>query len=310
MAKTEYSPSIMERLDDNPRVRIPAAKTHFACQCYQSNKNPEQIIRQRAFAAGKRGTIHSNMHNVVFVQRGAIRISTHYAHEGVTVGAGELFFLPLGAKFVYEAMEDGALLILSFDKAAQDIPECHTFRFQRDNEHLTAGSAPEIYPLRANARIIDFFVFTLATLHDGLRCSNYARLQVTQLMVLIQVYYTQAEYTRFYSAILSGDVAFSDFIYRNCKELNTARRLAEGLHMTEHQFMERFRKTFGVTPGSWLQQRKRGNIYQELCSSTNTLKDIAFRHGFSMPNFVRYCRSNYGQSPGAIRRGLPTKCEP
>lgn len=309
MEKTEQTlvmdrTPVMGRIDTGPKLKIPEVRAHVACHCYQKNKNQDQTIQQKSFSAGKKGTIHANMHNIVFVMEGSLRISTYYAHEGMRVGREDLFFLPLGAKFSYEALESGSLMIFSFDKAVQDIPECHTFRFQRNNKQHDAKPLPEIYPLQANKRILAFMNCTIATERDGLKCSNYANLLVAQLMVLIQVYYTQGDYTRFYSAILSGDVEFSDFIYNNWKQMSTSRQLADGLHMTERQFIERFRRTFGDTPGSWLQQRKRCSIYQDLCSSIQTLKDVAFDYGFSMPNFVRYCRDNYGQSPGAIRKQL------
>jgi len=145
---------------------------------------------------------------------------------------------------------------------------------------------------------------TLETERDGLKCVNYANILVAQLLVLIHAYYDQTSYTRFFSAMLSCDAMFSNFVYDNWKRLQKACRMAEELQMTERQFTELFRDTFGDTPGAWLRQRKSGSIYQDLCSSVLTLKDIASDYGFSMPNFVRYCRDNYGRSPGAIRNRI------
>ncbi len=133
---------------------------------------------------------------------------------------------------------------------------------------------------------------------------SYARLLVSQLLFLIQVYYPQDEYTRFYSAIFNLDVQFSNFVYRNWKKYPSATELAMANSMTPQQFTERFRKVFGETPGSWIRKRKMSEIYHDICNSRKTLKSIAFEYNLSMPNFIRYCRMNFGQTPGSIRSQL------
>jgi AraC-like DNA-binding protein len=268
-----------------------------------------QTIRQKTLVAGESGSIHAMTHRIAFVYGGGtIRISIHTSSESVTVREDEFIFLPLGIRFEYDVLESGSLLILSLDSNLEAIPECHTFRLQRDNHAKTGStSAGYIYPLRANDRIKYFIEGILQTESDGLKCRSYARLTVNQFLFLIQVYYPQDIYTRFYSAIFNSDVEFSDFVYTNCKKYPTVVGLARAFNTTTRQFSERFLKVFGESPGSWLSNRKRVDIYQDICNSHKILKEIAAENNLSLPNFTRYCRTNFGQSPGAIRAQLQAK---
>lgn len=284
------------------RVEIPSVGTHTNCPCYQ--KNEEQIIRRRSFKTGDKNAFHCSTHSIVYMLEGVLRISVFDAAESFTIDRDEFIFLPIGTRFEYDALETGSVMIFALDKTIENIPECHTFRFKRDNTPMTGEIETGVCSLRANDRIRNFIATTLATEQDGLKCMSYARLLISQLMFLIQVYYTQEEYTRFYSAIVNLDVQFSNFVYRNWKKYPVAAELAMANSMTPQQFTGQFRKVFGETPGSWIRKRKMSEIYHDICDSRKTLKSIAFEHNLSMPNFIRYCRMNFGQTPGSIRSQL------
>jgi AraC-like DNA-binding protein len=80
--------------------------------------------------------------------------------------------------------------------------------------------------------------------------------------------------------------------------------MSAALNMSPQQFTARFRRVFGETPGSWIKGHKMRDIYLDICSSVKTLKEIAYEYNFPMSNLIRYCRMNYGRSPGAIRSQL------
>ncbi len=286
-----------------PRNNIPEVGVHTVCPCYQ--KHETKTIRQRPIAAGEKGSIHATTHRIAFVVEGYVHISIHATGESVSIGRDEFIFLPIGVRFDYEVSNEGSLLVFSLDKSIEVVPECHTFRFQRDALAMgrqTGGGL--IYPLRANDRIKYFVEGVLATEQDGLKCSTFARLLVSQLLFLIQVYYTQKTYTRFYAALFNSDVEFSNFVYNNWKKHQTAGELAAAFHLGTSQFSDRFVKVFGETPGLWLSNRKRTEIYHDLCSSTKSIKEVAAEYNYALPNFTRYCRTNFGATPGTIRERL------
>lgn len=287
-----------------PRNSIPEVGIHTVCPCYQ--KHETQTIRQKPIVAGEKGSIHATTHRIVFVMEGSIRISIQGTGDSVVIGSDEFIFLPIGIRFDYETIEDGLLMVFSIDKSIELVPECHTFRFQRDagDNARSSTTSGGIHPLLANDRIKYFVKGVLATELDGLKCTTYARLLVGQLLFLIQVYYLQETYTRFYSALFNADVEFSDFVYNNWKKYQTAGELAAAFRLGSTQFADRFVKVFGETPGQWINNRKRAEIYHDLCSSTKSIKEVAAEYSYALPNFTRYCRTNFGSTPAAIREAV------
>ena len=287
-----------------PRNNIPEVGVHTVCPCYQ--KHDTQTIWQKLIVAGERGSIHATTHRIAFVVDGSVRISLHDTGESVSIGREEFIFLPIGIRFDYQVFDDGLVLMFALDKSMEAVPECHTFRFQRDTGRETRSMASSglIYPLRANDRIKYFVEGVLATERDGLKCTTFARLLVGQLLFLVQVYYTQETYTRFYAALFNSDVEFSNFVYNNWKKHQTAGELAAAFRLGTTQFADRFVKVFGETPGLWLSNRKRAEIYHDLCSSTKSIKEVAGEYNYALPNFTRYCRTNFGATPGTIRERL------
>jgi AraC-like DNA-binding protein/quercetin dioxygenase-like cupin family protein len=283
-------------------VDIPKVAVHTSCICYQNGK--KQTIKIQKINKGEICLLHLKTHKIVFVLEGCVHISTQIDGDTIMLGADELVFLPVGTKMEYEAVEPGVMLIIQLDNLAGNIPECNTFRFQRDTDAIDYESVRGLHILKANERVRHLLRGVVATEQDGLKCGIYANLIVGQLLFLIQVYSTQEEYSRFYSIMLTPDVAFSDFIYKKWKELPTVNELADAMNMNVKGFTRHFRKVFSEAPGTWLKRRRSEAVYYDLCSSHKTLKSVAMDYGFSMPNFIRYCRMNYGSTPGAIRNRL------
>ncbi|MDR2882209.1 MAG: AraC family transcriptional regulator [Alistipes sp.] len=286
------------------RIELPSVEVHTSCVCYQ--KGDERTIRQWGFEPGTVHTILTDAHSIVFVLKGGVRLSALNLGNDVSLECDDFVFLPAGTRTEFEAHESVSVLLVKLEDLVGQIPECDTFRFQRtvppDDTRETG-----IYPLRTNDRIKHFLEGLMSTEADGLKCSSYARLLAGQLMFLVQVYYTQDEYTRFYSSVFSPDVVFSDFVIKNWRKYMAVNELADALNMTPQQLTSRFRKVFGKTAQEWLQARKADYVYHDVCSSHKSLKSIAHEYGFSMPNFIRFCRTNFGATPGTIRSNLSAR---
>lgn len=287
-----------------PRNEIPSVDVHTNCPCYQRNK--EQTVKVVGFDAGNERFVDLRTHYIVAVTKGAIRMSALNSERSVEINSQKIAFLPVGTRLRYEAVEKGMMIMFALDKSVGNVPECHTFRFQRSGTALAKKDVEGIQTLNTNDRIRSFVELAMATEHDGLKCSSYARLLVGQLLYLIQVYYSQEEYTRFYASLMSSDVVFSDFVHNNWKQYPAVNDLSRAFNMTTQQFSTHFRKVFGETPGEWIKKRRAELIYHDICTSHLSLKEIAAAHNFDMSNFIRYCRSNYGHTPGAIREQLKT----
>jgi AraC-like DNA-binding protein len=293
----------MKEIELLSRSEIPEVGVHKACPCYQNDEG--QTFQQYPFMSGESRSITLKAHHLLFVMEGSVRMLVHNGNRRRTLVREEFICLPIGTKLEYEALEPGFLLMIRLDRTSGEIPECHTFRIQRAYRSPIDRDSG-LYPLQTNERIRYFLNGLLLTERDGLKCSSYARLLVGQLMYLIQVYYTQEEYSRFYATLFTSDVVLSDFVYQNWNKYATVNDLATAFGISVRQFTVRFQKIFGESPGSWIKRSRAADIYHDICSSHKTLKSIAIEHNFSMSNFIRFCRMNFNQSPGAIRKQLMT----
>jgi len=279
---------------------------HRNCLCHQ--QADRQTISQMRLNAAQTGAVRLTSHHIVFVLGGAMRYTiADAADTTVVVRSNEFIFMPASTNMRWEALEeDSWVLLFRLNDLISSLPECHTFQFQRQSCTLNSEAMPpkEIYPLTINARIRSYIDDVLTTEADGLKCGNYARHLVAILLTRIQVYYPQQEYMRFYSTVASIDAVFTDRVYEKWMECDSVRAMADTFSMTQRQFTKRFRKVFGEPPVSWMNERKKEHIYHDICSNHMPLSEVAVKHGFSLTNLVRYCRVNFGATPGAIRKNL------
>jgi len=271
--------------------------------CYQGD-SAASTIAQYTVTPEEDLSLRLKTHAMIFVMAGNVRLSTNNIAPDVVIRHDNFVFLPVGAQVTFStATRSASLMFINLDNVAGQIPECDTFRLRRATQPEALANTG-IYPLKANARIKHFLEGVIRTNGDGLRCSSYVRLLVGQLLFMVQVYYTQEEYTRFYATVLSPDVQFSDFVLKHWREYPAVTDLAEALNITPQQLVSRFRGVFGTTPKAWFLARRAEDVYHDICSSHKSLKSIAQEYNFSMPNFIRFCRSSFGESPGAIRKRL------
>jgi len=286
---------------NNKQVILHRADIHSSCVCYQ--KGDARTIRRCELGPVAGYSLHLDSHHMIFVLDGEVRLTAHNVSDSVSLSEDDFIFLPISTKIELDVAEGCSLLFFKLDELVGQIPECDTFRFQRA-AHPETFSDGGLYPMKINGRIKHFIEGVISTDGDGLKCGSYAKLLVGQLLFMVQVYYPQDEYTRFYSPVLSPDVVFSEFVVKHWREYMSVTDMAEAMNMTGQRFSARFRKVFGKTPGAWFLERKAEYIYHDVCSSHKPLKTIALDYRFSMPNFIRFCRTNFGMTPSVIRKKL------
>lgn len=284
---------------------------HKNCLCYQ--KGDKQLITLKEYAPNETGQSFLTSHLIIFILDGTVKYSIPESRE-VTLHAGSFIFFPSTTLITWEVLDKTTVLMFRIGGMVGKLPECHTFRFQRFKENTPPPADPaslspayregSLYPLVMNERLAYFIEGVKLTERDGLKCSNYAQFLIGQMLTLIQVYYPREEYIRFYSAIASPNVAFADHVYENWLNCRSAGELANALNMTLPQLRLNFLKVFHEAPGAWLQNRRKEYIYYDICSSHKSASQIASEHDFSLSNFNRYCRMNYGHTAAEIREGL------
>jgi AraC-like DNA-binding protein len=236
---------------------------------------------------------------IVFVLAGQISLYMNNKTE-VILNRGEFALIPVGLGLSYSTADDTTLMIV---RLTGDIPECHVFRIDKILNDIK-NVHNEIYALKVNRQMQYFINGLQSTIDDGLRCKIYLRTEISRMLFLLHAYYPYEEYVKFFSSIASMDMAFSGFVRLNHLKYHTVAEFARAMNMSAGQFAQRFHKVFGTTPGSWMQHEKAMVIYHDICQSDKPLKEIAYEHDLLYPNFIRYCKKNFGMSANAIRRTL------
>ena len=67
-------------------------------------------------------------------------------------------------------------------------------------------------------------------------------------------------------------------------------------------FRRLFKETFGEPAYQWMLKKKREDIQNDLTTTEMSISEISYKYGFeSLSNFSHFCRTNFEQSPRAIR---------
>ena len=97
---------------------------------------------------------------------------------------------------------------------------------------------------------------------------------------------------------------------KNALKYKTITELAESMNYTISGFEKKFKKAFKTTPHLWIKQKKADKIYYDLTMTDICLKEIIDNYGFKSDSYFNdFCKTNFGESPGRIRknRGVPAK---
>jgi AraC-like DNA-binding protein/mannose-6-phosphate isomerase-like protein (cupin superfamily) len=285
------------------RMGLQNAETHTVCYCYDTNSS---VVLLKELIAGETSLITMHEQEILFILEGTVHISVDRRYRR-TLKKDEFIFLPIGVSMLYRAETNSTMLSV---RIIGDTPECHIFRLNKISERLE-NPYEGIYALTVNDQIRTFLSGLLATFNDGLRCRHYLKMEASRMLYLLHAYYPQEDHIKLFAPIVSPDVTFSEFVRMNWQKYSNVGEFADALCMTTQCFSSRFRRIFGVTPREWMTKQKAQRIYEDICRSDITLKEISIKHNFPLQsNFFRFCKQTFGESPGQIRLNLKNNQPP
>ena len=270
---------------------------HLSCFCYESGVKP--LIEVLYFKSMASGEISLTSNEIVFVIKGKIRYTL--SDQPTEVAKGQFVLLPTNALIQYKAIAKCEVLTLRLD---ENIQICQTFNMNRLNSKIKSVDKPNgLAKLDINVRLKSFANALLETCADGLKCRYYFLARITELLIMLRVYYSEAQLYRFFYYYLTSDIQFAEFVRTNHMQYATVNEFATAMKMTPQQFSRRFCTVFGEAPYGWMQREKARVVYGEICRSDRPLKEIAYEYGFSVQaNFNRFCKMAFGMNPGEIRK--------
>lgn len=163
----------------------------------------------------------------------------------------------------------------------------------------------KLYPLSMN----EYFDKYLSSLEDYISSDLpfifFSELKKKELLLLLQVNYTNEELSGFFLPVLSKDISFKETVLKEYLNVDTVKELAEKLNYSLSGFKKKFEQSFGQTAYSWIQEQKANDVFKELTENRKTIKEIVFQYKFSsQPRFYEFCKRHYGKTPKEIQKQL------
>lgn len=100
----------------------------------------------------------------------------------------------------------------------------------------------------------------------------------------------------------------ADWILRNLRSDLSVEKLAARTYLSPRQFTRRFKATFGITPGDYVEKLRLDEARRRLSNSRPSLENVALSVGYASADaFRRAFERSFGVAPGLYRRQFPAQ---
>lgn len=239
---------------------------------------------------------------ILFVMEGELELSCN--GERIKLPAGHM--ICCGRESMCRIFSRGkvSIVIAQFDNIAQG---CEKISFSQLNSPEFPGGR-EIHPLEIRGRLRMFLKLLTGYLEDGANCVHFHETKLKELFWNIRFYYTKTEQAAFFRPILGTDHEFKKKVLDNYRNARTVKELACLCGSSLSTFKRKFFKEFREPASEWLQKQINSMIKYKLADEDMPIGRIADElHFSSQPQFCRYCKRNFGYTPGEWRKLLKNR---
>lgn len=291
-------------------MRITVIKEHETCPY---NGRGERLVVEQVEIHEKRNfKIQTNANKIIIVLDGELSASTG-VNKPQKIKKNEMFYVVVEQHLNITTSTKATFLIF---RVQDRVKFCNCFVLDKlsnyVNTHKTELKPEGVFHVMDVCRpIIEGLNSLIECIKGDLNCKHYYELKLNELFFLIGKFYTFDELALFFKDSLTSDVLFSDYIRKHAHKYKTMSELAESMNYTISGFEKRFKKVFKTTPYQWMKEKKAQRIYYDLSMTDQCLKEIVDNYGFKSSNyFIDFCKSNFGVSPGVIRKNRGKKEKP
>ncbi|MFV0538254.1 MAG: helix-turn-helix domain-containing protein [Dysgonomonas sp.] len=241
----------------------------------------------------------ANEHNILLVISGNFSCSfQEYIDEDI--GKSQMIFISMGTRCYIKTNDEALILCL---KPGLILNISNLFLYNNKHEEVISKMRKGRPFLNFTPLVEAYTESLMIFLELGFNDPIHMYLKTRELFHLMSVSYSLDQRSSFFHALASKDKAFSDFIYKNYRQVESIRELAALYCLSLSGFEKRFRKVFGVSALHWIALRRAADIYQEIKSNHKSIKQISSDYGFSsVSHFHKFCKAKLGLSPGHMRR--------
>lgn len=269
---------------------------HKTCQNSQT-PDPSSIVEVLNLPKGTKIDRLMTEAEIIFVLKGRFLFSYGEVHNK-EIHEGSIILLPPGDDIKTFIREDAVVLVIRI-KSSMHLSDIYTLGSLYRHKNLD-GADVNILPF--NQQMIHYLDSFVPILNDGIPCRNFIDLKIQELFIILNLYYPQRELAIFFKPLLTADAAFSDFIWRNYRDVKTVNDLAQMANTSISTFKTKFKNNFGMAPRQWINMQKAKNIYHDLITTDKLLKEISEKYHFaSVSHFCYFCRQKFDATPGEIR---------
>jgi len=266
--------------------------------CYNYSKGNGPAIENIKLSKGESWEILSAYNKILFLLDGKLRF-TFNEYKNRLITEKKTMTLPSNARIKIEALEDCHFMVFRLTTKVQ---LCDTYSLEKlinDNE----DKATDINYLDIDERLIGYLTLLNTYVSDGLKCIYFFQIKLQELFFLLRAYYPKNELLGFFKPLMDSNTAFSDFVFENYKKIRSVKELADMANYSLSGFQKHFKKVFGTSAYQWINDQRSKSVYHELNNSEKPLKEISDNYGFSSPShFNDFCKSQFGETPGEIRK--------
>lgn len=265
--------------------------------CASCAEYRKQIFKYRSYPKGIILPQERCMQNTLyFLLKGSVLVNSE-EHPNTIFSEGQFILQPIGSKVEFKVLEACECILYLFERP---INVCSD-RFNKGASIAETARTESVVldmcpPLR-------FFVEGMRMyLNDELLCAGFLQAKRTELVYLLNCYYTLKDLAAFYPPIYRYSKSFRYFVMQNYMKAKDVEAFAQMGGYSTPTFRRLFKETFGEPAYQWMLKKKREDIQNDLTTTEMSISEISYKYGFeSLSNFSHFCRTNFGQSPRAIR---------
>lgn len=281
-------------------MRILELKEHTSCYNYANS-----ILEGFSYCklqAGETYEKESNKNHILFVLQGVIEF---YCKElTLQIKEGNMICFHCESKYKICSVKSSRITIALFENTIQS---CEKISFEELYE-LNLQKVSSTVPLEIRHKLYLFLELMIKYLEDGASCFHFHEIKLRELFWILRFYYTKTELATFFHPILGNEREFRKAVLDNYENAKTVKELSTKCGLSLSSFKRRFANEFREPVSQWIQKQKNKTIKYKLADEDIPIGEIAFELDFSsLPQFCRYCKRNFGYTPGEYRKILKSR---
>jgi AraC-like DNA-binding protein len=155
--------------------------------------------------------------------------------------------------------------------------------------------------LPVDKTIVRFLLLLLQYMKRDIFPEYLYEIKRRELFILLCSCYTKVDLANFFSAFLSNNANFKQFVINNYYKVKNVNELASKANISTSGFIKKFRKTFNESPYKWLQQQKAKSILKDINIGKKSLQELAVEYRFSSyQHFSLFCKKYFHCTPTSI----------